>query len=112
MTVEEKRNVAFYIIKSAGIESDRDAVLSIANCVKNDRFFMELVEGKIAMFLTWEDDLIDGKRSIFFNNCWVDPKYRNTNRLLKIKRLFRLVFTNVYKFYWHNNRRNKMIERH
>lgn len=111
MTVEEKYNLAFNIIKRADVAADKEAVISIADCIKNDRFFYEIVEGKIVLFLTWEDNLIDRKRYIFVNNLWVDPNYRSAKTLVRIRGALKYLLKNVYKFYWHNRKKDKVIYR-
>jgi len=111
MTLEEKINLAFDIIKRAGIQDNEDAVLSIADCVKHDRFFYEVNQGKIVVFLTWEDNRIDGKRYIFVNNCWVEPSYRSQNVLVRVRTALKYVLGDVYKFYWHDRKKDKLIYR-
>ncbi len=111
MTLEEKYNLAFDIIKRSGFESNREVVISIAECIKDNRFFIEYNEGKIVVFLTWEDNLIDGNRYIFINNCWIEPVYRNKITLVRIRTALKYLLKNVYKFYWHNRKKDKMIYR-
>lgn len=111
MNIEEKYTLAMDIITRANVVADRDIVLSIADCIKNNRFFIEYNEGKIVLFLTWEDNLIDGKRYIFVNNLWIEPTYRNVNTLTRIRFALKYLLRNVYKFYWFNHKKQKMIHR-
>lgn len=111
MTTDEKYTLTMYIIKEAEVENDRNIVISIAECVKNNRFFVEYNEGNIVLFLTWEDNLIENKRYIFVNNLWIDPAYRNKNTLIKIRFALKYLLSNVYKFYWHNRKKDKLIYR-
>lgn len=111
MTIEEKYNLAMDVIKRANIESDKDVILSIADCIKNNRFFVEYHVGNMILFLTWEDNLIDGKRYIFVNNLWIEPNYRSYKSLVKIRGALKYLLKNVYKFYWFNREKQKMIYR-
>lgn len=111
MNIEEKLNLAFDIIKRAEVSEDKDAVWSIADCIKNERFFIEYNEGKIVIFLTWEDNQIDGKRYIFVNNLWIEPSYRSPKTLVRVRTVLKYLLINVYKFYWHNRQKDKMIYR-
>lgn len=111
MTAEEKYNLAMDIVIRAGIEKDKNAVISIADCIKNNRFFYEIVEGNIILFLTWEDNIIDGKRYIFVNNLFIDPENRNRNTLLRIRFALKYLLKDVHKFYWFNHKKQKMIYR-
>lgn len=111
MNTDEKYHLTFDIIKRAGFETDRDVVLSIAECVKSDRFFYELVDGNIVLFLTWEDNSIDGKRYIFVNNCFIEPSYRSVKTLVRVRKALKYLLRNVYKFYWFNRKKQKMIYR-
>lgn len=111
MTIEEKYNLAIDIVKRADVINDKDAVISIADCIKNNRFFIEYNEGKIVIFLTWEDNLIDGKRYIFINNLWIEPEYRNKQTLVRVRTALKYLLKYVYKFYWHNRKKDKVIYR-
>lgn len=111
MTIEEKINLASDIIIRAKIESDKNAVISIAECVKRDRFFIEYSQGNIVLFLTWEDNLIDGKRYIFINNLWIEPSYRSPKTLIRVRTALKYLLGNVYKFYWHDRKKDKMVYR-
>lgn len=111
MDIEEKYKLAFDIIQRSGVDKDKEIVLSIADSIKNDRFFIETTDDKVILFLTWEDNLIDEKRYIFVNNLWIDPEFRKVTSLLKIKTCLKMILRNVYKFYWHNRQKDKMIYR-
>ena len=111
MTIDEKYNIAFDIIKRAGVSDNQDAVLSIAECVKDERFFYEMSEGKIVLFLTWEDNIIDNKRYIFVNNCWIEPEYRGQTTLVRARTALKYILGNVYRFYWHDKKRDKVVYR-
>ena len=111
MNAEEKYTIAMEVITKAKVESDKNIVLSIAECIKNNRFFIEYNEGKMVLFLTWEDNQIDGKRYIFVNNLWIEPSYRNTNTLTRIRFALKYLLTGVHKFYWHNRKKQTMIYR-
>lgn len=112
MNTEDKYNLAFDIVKRVGVEQDKDIVVSIADCIKNDRFFVELSEGKIVLFLTWEDNRIDGKRYIFINNLWIEPSYRSQNTLVRVRSVLKfLLGKSVHRFYWHDRKKDKVIYR-
>lgn len=111
MTTEEKYNLAFDIINRVGVDSDKNAVISIAECIKNERFFYEISQGNIVLFLTWEDNIIDGKRYIFINNLWIASNYRSSKTLIRIRKIIKYILKDVYKFYWHNRKKDKMIYR-
>lgn len=111
MTIEEKYNLAVDIITRSGFEHDRDIVISISDCIKNNRFFIEYSEGKIVLFLTWEDNLIDGKRYIFINNCWIEPSYRKITTLTRLRKVLRYLLGDVHRFYWHDRKKDKMVYR-
>lgn len=111
MTIEEKYTLAMDIITRAHVVREKDIAISIANCIKNNRFFIEYSEGNIVLFLTWEDNLIDGKRYIFINNLWIEPSYRSTRTLTRIRFALKYLLKNVYRFYWHNKRKDKLIYR-
>lgn len=111
MNIEEKYNLAFDIIQRAGVADDKDTVISIADCIKNNRFFYEIYSNKIVLFLTWEDNIIDGKRYIFVNNLWIEPSYRDSKTLIKVRTALKFLIQNVYKFYWFNRQKDKMIYR-
>lgn len=111
MTIEEKYNLAIDVIKRAGVTNDQNAVISIAECIKNNRFFIEYNHGNIVVFLTWEDNIIDGKRYIFVNNLWIEPSYRSHKTLTRIRTALKFLLRDVYKFYWHNRKKDKMIYR-
>lgn len=111
MTTEEKYNLTFSIIKKVGLEEDRNSILSIVECVKENRFLVALSDNKIVIFLTWEDNKIEGKRYIFVNNLWVEPEYRNSTTLTRIRIVLKYLLKNVYKFYWHNKKRDKIVYR-
>lgn len=111
MTAEDKYNLAMDIVTRAQIEKDKDAVISIAESIKNDRFFYEIIEGNKVLFLTWQDNIIDGKRYIFVNNLFIDPLYRSNKTLLRIRFALKYLLGDVYKFYWFNRKKQKMIYR-
>lgn len=111
MTVEEKYTLAMDIIKKYGVEKDKDIVMSIAECIKNNRFFIEYSEGKLVLFITWNIDLIDGKRQVFLNNLWIEPSYRNKNTLTRLRRVAKYLFKDIHKFYWFNIKKQKLIDR-
>lgn len=111
MTQEEKYTLAFEIIKKYGVEKDQDIVVSIAESIKNNRFFVEYSQGKMILFITWHDDIIDGKHKIFLNNLWIEPEYRNRNTLTRLRRVSKYLFKNVDKFYWFNLKKQKLIDR-
>lgn len=110
MTIEEKYNLTLLIINKSGF-TDKDAVQSIAECINNNRFVFEVINRDIVLFLTWHDDLIDGKKHIFFNNLWIEPKYRNYKSLIKLRKIFRILLKDASKYYWFNSRREKVINR-
>ena len=110
MNTDEKYNLAMDISQKWGVDNKED-VISIAQGIKEDRFLVEYDGTTVALFLTWKDNLIDGKRYIFVNNCWVEPEYRNYKTLLKAKTLLKYILGDVYKFYWHNRKKNKMVYR-
>lgn len=111
MTTEEKYTLAMDIITRSAVQDDKNAVLSIAECIKNNRFFIEYNQGNMILFLTWEDNLIDGKRYIFVNNLWIDPNHRRAEALLRIRGALKFLLKRVYKFYWFNREKQKMIYR-
>ncbi len=111
MTTEEKYNLAMEIVSKEEIPKDMDIVKSIADNIKNDRFFIEYNADKIVLFLTWEDNLIDGKRYIFVNNLWIEPEYRSSKTLTRIRFSLKYLLQDVYKFYWFNRKKQKMIYR-
>ncbi len=111
MTVEEKYNLAMEILSKSDVPKDEEAALSIASGIKEDRFFYELLDGKIVLFLTWKDGLIDNKRYIFVNNLWIDPIYRSNKTLTRIRTVLKYLLRDVYKFYWFNRKKQKMIYR-
>lgn len=111
MTIEEKYTLAMEIISKEDVPKDKDAVVSIAECIKNNRFFYEIVNGNIVLFLTWEDSFIDKKRYIFVNNLWVSPIYRSSKTLLRIRGALKYLLKDVYNFYWFNREKQKMVYR-
>lgn len=111
MLIEEKYNLAMEIVHKKDVPKDIETAESIAEGIKNDRFFIEIVDKKIVLFLTWKDNLIDNKRYIFINNLWIDPEFRKSTSLLKIKKYLKMILDNVYRFYWFNREKQKMIYR-
>lgn len=111
MNTEEKYNVAMDIIQRAGFQDDKEVIFSIASCIKHNRFFIEYDQGNIAIFLTWEDNLIDNKRYIFVNNLWIEPNYRSIKTLIRVRNVLRYILGKVHKFYWFNREKQKMIYR-
>jgi hypothetical protein len=112
MNIDEKFNLAIDIINRIGVAEDKEAVVSIADCIKNNRFFYEMSEGKIVLFLTWSDDIIDGKRYIFVNNLWIEPSYRAQNTLVRVRTALKyLLGKSVYRFYWHDRKKDKVVYR-
>lgn len=111
MNIDEKYNLAFDIIKRAGVQGDDDAIRSIADCIKNNRFFIEYNQGNMVLFLTWEDNLIDGKRYIFINNLWIDPIHRSPKALIRVRGALKYLLKGVYRFYWHDKKKDRMIYR-
>lgn len=111
MDTEEKYNLAMDIITRTGYQNDKDIALSIAEGIKKNQFFVEYNSGNMVLFLTWEDNKIDGKRYIFVNNLWIEPNYRSKNTLVRIRSALKFLLKNVYKFYWFNREKQKMIYR-
>lgn len=111
MTIDDKYRLAFDIIKRFNAENNKDVVISVSEGIKNERFFYELYEGNVVLFLTWEDNFIDGKRYIFVNNLWIDPSYRKANTLSRLRILKKYLFKGVHNFYWFNKEKEKMIYR-
>lgn len=111
MDIEEKYNLAMDIINRWGADKNKEIAVSIAEGIKNDKFFIEYSDGKIVLFLTWKDNLIDRKRYIFINNLWIEPEYRNSKTLLRLRKIAKYLLGDVYKFYWHNYKKDKMIYR-
>lgn len=108
---EDKYTIAMEVITKAGVEKDKDTVLSIAESIRDNRFLIEYNNGNMVVFVTWADSLIDGKRYIFVNNCWVDPVFRSAQTLIRIRTVIKFLLKGVYKFYWHNRKKEKMIYR-
>lgn len=111
MSAEEKYNLAMEIISKEDVPKDKDTVVSIAECIKSNRFFYEMSDGNIVLFLTWEDNVIDFKRYIFVNNLWIAPGYRSSKTLTRVRTALKFLLKGVYKFYWHNRKKDKVIYR-
>lgn len=111
MTIDEKYALALDMVIKLGVENDKDSVFSIASCVKDNRVFLEYFEGKVVLFLTWVDSSIDGKRYIFINNLWIDKSYRSPNTLVRVRTALRYLLGNVYKFYGHDKKKDKVVYR-
>lgn len=111
MELEDKYNLAFDIIKKYKAEEDKGIVLSIANSIKENRFFVEYREEKIVLFITWQEENIDGKKRIFLNNLWVEENYRNKNTLTRLRKVRKYLFRGINKFYWFNRKKQKLIDR-
>lgn len=111
MDVEEKYNLAFDIIKRGGFSENKDVVTSIAEGIKNNTFFIEYSQGNIVLFLTWKEDKIEGNKYIFINNLWIEPIYRNSKTLVRLRKIIKYLLCPVHKFYWYNRKKEKLIYR-
>ncbi len=109
--LEIKYNLAKDILSKDGVPRDLKTVESIANGIKNNRFFIKNINNEISLFLTWEENYINGKKYIFVNNLWIDPGFRKSKSLLEVRNHLKIILKDVYKFYWFNRRKQRMIYR-
>lgn len=111
MDIEEKYNLAIDIAQKWGVDNNKENVISIAEGIKNDRFLVEYHAGKVVIFFTWEDSLIDHKRYIFIKDLWIEPEYRKSSTLLRLRKIMRLLLPEVYRYYWFDRKKQKMVYR-
>jgi hypothetical protein len=99
------------VLEKLGNSHDKNHVDTLVLSVMNDRFLFELQNNEIVAFVTWKNpQIINGKNTVFIENLWIDPRYRNFKYGLKIRTLLRNMFKDT-KGIWFNRRKQKMIER-
>lgn len=111
MDIDVKVALTLKIIDVTNSYNNKDACESIATCIRDDRFLVEIKNEEIILFVTWEQDIIDGKEKIYVNNCWIDKKHRKPNSLLMLRKIFRDKLNKDGNLWWHNTKRDKLVER-
>lgn len=98
------------VITKSGFDNNKEIIDSMADAVIKGNFLFQLIDNEVVKFVTWIPQEIDGKNKVFVNNLWIDPRYRDCNTLLGIRKILRNMFKGS-KFIWFNRRKQKLIER-
>ena len=105
-----KYNICKDVINKSG-QNNKRTIDVIANAVINDRFLYQIENNELVAFVTWEEpQYVDGKKKVFIENLWIDPNYRNSNYVLKIRTILRSIFKDT-RAIWFNRRKQEIIER-
>lgn len=94
-------------------EGDRQNIINDINeCILNNHFH----------FITRNDDLIgwftaheitkNGNKHLYITNCIVYRGFRDKNNLLYLRNHIRGIYKNVYRYYFHSNKRDRYVYKH